>query len=66
VLGGLGVLIGVAYTLRVVGKAFYSGANETDARNELARPHPHERETDSPALEPITIPERMGAALLIG
>jgi len=63
VLAGVGILIGVAYTLRVVGKAFFSDASGSSA---LARPHPNplpqERET---ALEPITIPERIGAALLI-
>jgi NADH-quinone oxidoreductase subunit M len=52
VLSGVGILIGVAYTLRVVGKAFFSDANAAAEA--------------SASLEPITIPERIGAAILIG
>ena len=50
---GLGILIGVAYTLRAMQKAFFG-------------------ETESPPsgghheLEPISVPERLGAAILIG
>jgi NADH-quinone oxidoreductase subunit M len=54
VLAGVGILIGVAYTLRVVGKAFFSDAHETDPSPEHGDP-----------MEAITIPERIGAALLI-
>jgi NADH-quinone oxidoreductase subunit M len=80
VLGGLGVLIGVAYTLRAVGKAFYADLSAA-GKNELDRPHPgplpQEREHRSPAtgnntpsesheaFDPISIPERIGAAMLI-
>jgi NADH-quinone oxidoreductase subunit M len=53
VLAGVGILIGVAYTLRVVGKAFYS--EQERAGSESGAP-----------LEPITIPERIGAAVLMG
>ena len=69
VLAGLGILIGIAYTLRVVGKAFYSETGEIGASKALDHPHPcplpQEREKSPPVLEPITIPERIGAALLI-
>jgi NADH-quinone oxidoreductase subunit M len=54
VLAGVGILIGVAYTLRVVGKAFFSDAGS-------ASPSPEHRGV----LEPITVPERIGAAILI-
>jgi NADH-quinone oxidoreductase subunit M len=50
---GLGILIGVAYTLRAVQKGFYS---DTPSAPEAHGAH---------ALEPITAPERAGAALLI-
>ncbi|MEY2407343.1 MAG: NADH-quinone oxidoreductase subunit [Verrucomicrobiota bacterium] len=57
VLAGLGIIIGVAYTLRAVRKAFYSqaspGASEADGHS-------------SEELLPISIPERIGAVLLIG
>ncbi|HWD91109.1 MAG TPA: NADH-quinone oxidoreductase subunit M [Verrucomicrobiae bacterium] len=52
ILTGIGILIGVAYTLRVLQKAFF-GEAETEAE------HSHE------PLPPISIPERLGAVLLI-
>ena len=54
VLGGLGVLIGVAYTLRAIHKSFFSG--ETGIVDDRAA---------HPDLKPISIPERIGAATLI-
>jgi NADH-quinone oxidoreductase subunit M len=92
VLGGVGVLIGVAYTLRVVGKAFYSDSSAAVQSADLVRPHPggnedvlsprvrpqplerehrsaavgeHSRSESHEASEPISIPERIGAAMLI-
>jgi NADH-quinone oxidoreductase subunit M len=59
VLAGVGILIGVVYTLRVVGKAFYS-----DATNSI-EPFPHSKGNEHHDLAPITTPERLGAALLI-
>jgi NADH-quinone oxidoreductase subunit M len=55
ILSGLGILIGVAYTLRAVQKGFYSDA-PPDASGEH---HDH-------PLEPITVAERFGAVMLIG
>ena len=64
VLAGLGVLLGVAYTLRAIQKAFFSASE--DAADVAAKIHPHPREREEHAqLEPITTPERIGAALLI-
>ena len=59
VLAGVGILIGVAYTLRAIQKAFFSAAD--DGSNKA----PRSTGTGHSALEPITIPERIGAALLI-
>jgi NADH-quinone oxidoreductase subunit M len=80
VLGGLGVLIGVAYTLRAIQKAFYSGADgkvefhlvpapalsRAGSHNPigLAATNVHEPGAGT-VLEDISIPERIGAALLI-
>jgi len=59
VLAGVGILVGVVYTLRVVGKAFFS--ETTDADGGVSRYKGGEHHD----LEPITIPERIGTALLI-
>jgi NADH-quinone oxidoreductase subunit M len=50
ILAGIGIIIGVVYTLRVLQKAFYHDTPPT---------------TDAHPLEPISTPERIGAALLI-
>ncbi len=52
ILAGLGILIGVTYTLRVLQLSFFSDAEP----NSEAAAH---------ALPPITVPERFGAAILI-
>jgi NADH-quinone oxidoreductase subunit M len=54
VLAGIGVVIGVAYTLRVVQKAFYPD------KTEISR-----AEVKAMDLEPITIQEKVGAIILI-
>jgi NADH-quinone oxidoreductase subunit M len=51
ILAGIGIVIGVVYTMRVLQKAFYHDTPPA--------PQAHD-------LEPITAPERIGAALLIG
>jgi NADH-quinone oxidoreductase subunit M len=50
---GFGIVIGVAYTWRAMQKAFFGGA-------EIESGKPHH------PLPPISIPERVGAAILIG
>lgn len=50
VLAGVGIIIGVAYLLRAQQKAFFGDMPEKPAE---------------PALDPITIPERLGALLLL-
>jgi NADH-quinone oxidoreductase subunit M len=59
VLAGLGVLIGMAYSLRALQQAFF---------RDQAPPVPTpEADGNAPAaLEPISVPERIGAVLLIG
>jgi len=52
VLTGVGIVIGVAYTLRVMQKAFYGEPDENEA-------HAHE------PMPPISPPEKLGAFLLI-
>jgi len=59
VLAGLGILIGVAYTLRALQKAFF-GEQEDVERSAPTQTMGH------PALMPITVPERAGALLLMG
>jgi NADH-quinone oxidoreductase subunit M len=54
ILSGVGIIVGVAYTLRAVQKGFYS-----DAPAKASDPHEH-------PLEPISIPEKVGAVMLIG
>jgi NADH-quinone oxidoreductase subunit M len=54
ILSGVGIIVGVAYTLRAIQKGFYSDIPPTaqDGHEE----HP---------MEPISVPERAGAVLLI-
>jgi NADH-quinone oxidoreductase subunit M len=52
VLSGLGIVIGVAYTLRAIQKSFYSGIPAASA-------------STTAVLERISVPERLGAVLLI-
>jgi NADH-quinone oxidoreductase subunit M len=53
VLTGVGIVIGIAYTWRAMQKSFFGGADDSDT-------------AASAALPPITIPERIGAFILIG
>ncbi|NOS71735.1 MAG: NADH-quinone oxidoreductase subunit M [Verrucomicrobia bacterium] len=62
VLTGVGIVIGVAYTLRAMQKAFFG-----EERRPLARLDENEDEHAVPeAGAPISIPERLGAVMLIG
>jgi NADH-quinone oxidoreductase subunit M len=63
----VGIVIGVAYTLRAMQKAFFGDAPLTPTLS----PSDGERETASQddhhhAMDPISIPERIGAVMLIG
>ncbi len=51
ILTGVGILIGVAYTLRAIQQSFYSGA--AGAANDMV------------ALPPISLPERLGSIILM-
>jgi NADH-quinone oxidoreductase subunit M len=59
VFAGAGILIGVAYTLRAVRKGFYSDATpgETGSTPPVHDPIP---------LPAISVPERVGAVMLLG
>jgi len=66
VITGVGILIGVAYTLRAVQRGFFG-----EPLTPTLSPSDGERETASPdghhhAMDVISVPERIGAALLIG
>jgi len=76
VLTGAGILVGVAYTLRAVQKAFYaenaeavpaaSGEVSLAPASSLHSTKVEDYASANPGeFQPITIPERMGAALLI-
>jgi NADH-quinone oxidoreductase subunit M len=58
IITGVGILVGVAYTLRAVQKAFFGESHEAAK----ADGHDHGEHP----LEPISIPERLGAVILIG
>lgn len=66
VITGVGILVGVAYTLRAIQKAFFGEA--TKPLTPAHSPSDGEREDDGGAepVPPISVPERFGAVLLIG
>jgi len=53
IIGGVGIVIGVAYTWRAMQKAFFGAAQSGSG-------------SSHPLLPPISIPERIGAVILIG
>jgi len=59
VIAGCGILIGVAYTLRAIQKAFFG---EDTIVEEIGTKHSDSHAT----LDPISVPERIGAVLLLG
>jgi NADH-quinone oxidoreductase subunit M len=59
VLAGLGILIGVAYTLRALQLAFFTD-RESVVAEKTASAHAHSE------IDPISVPERIGAVILIG
>jgi NADH-quinone oxidoreductase subunit M len=66
VITGVGILVGVAYTLRAVQKAFFG---EAEHRSPIRRAEDEQRHAGPEAVTPmeaISIPERIGAVLLIG
>jgi NADH-quinone oxidoreductase subunit M len=69
VITGVGIVIGVAYTLRAMQKAFFGDAEQP--LSPTLSPSDGERETASQdvhrhAMDAISIPERIGAVMLIG
>jgi NADH-quinone oxidoreductase subunit M len=59
VIAGFGILVGVAYTLRALQLAFFAD-HESVAADKVGAAHAHSE------LAPISTPERVGAAVLIG
>jgi len=63
---GVGILIGVAYTLRAIQKAFFGDEERRPpARHDGDDAEHAESDTGAP-MEAISIPERVGAMMLIG
>ena len=62
VLAGVGIVIGVAYLLRAMQRAFFADAGEAAAVPAGEASHAD----DAHALEPVSGPERLGAMLLLG
>jgi NADH-quinone oxidoreductase subunit M len=67
IISGAGAVIGVAYTLRVVQKAFFGegGNGQQRAESEFGVPGEHAGPEAGAPMEPISVPERIGAVLLI-
>ena len=61
VIAGIGILIGVAYTLRALQKAFFS-----DHPGQAVAIEHGTRSTEHEHVDSITAPERLGSVLLIG
>lgn len=59
VITGVGIVIGVAYTLRAMQKAFFGEERGAPA------PHDDEEHAEQELPAPISIPERLGAVMLI-
>jgi NADH-quinone oxidoreductase subunit M len=58
VVTGFGILVGVVYTLRALQRAFFAEGNTNDPTGEPKGQHHAD-------LEPISVPERIGAVILI-
>jgi NADH-quinone oxidoreductase subunit M len=70
VVAGVGIVIGVAFTLRTVVKAFFgetdtTAERRTPVRHEGLPVHAHADSEIGAPLEPISVPERLGAVMLI-
>jgi NADH-quinone oxidoreductase subunit M len=61
IITGGGILIGVAYTLRAMQKAFFGDSAETSVDSSEGHDAAH-----GGKLDPISVPERLGAVLLVG
>jgi NADH-quinone oxidoreductase subunit M len=59
IVSGIGILVGVAYTLRAIQKAFFGESDGSTSE-------PHHDPNAGHAVEPISVPERIGALILIG
>ena len=63
VMAGVGILVGVAYTLRALQKAFFGERQRRAPARRIGAARDMRR---MPTLEPISVPERLGAVMLIG
>lgn len=70
IVAGIGILVGVAYTWRAMQKAFFGGV-AADVSSRQINPPPRSAESANsrsrlPDFDAISVPERIGAAILIG
>lgn len=61
VVAGLGIVVGVAYTLRALQKAFFADGAQAERESLPMAAH-----SETHAIEPISTPERIGAVVLVG
>ncbi|MBE0543787.1 MAG: NADH-quinone oxidoreductase subunit M [Verrucomicrobia bacterium] len=67
VITGVGIVIGVAYTLRAAMKAFFGEAEERRSPTRLDnQEQEHAGSETGASMDAISVPERIGAVLLIG
>jgi NADH-quinone oxidoreductase subunit M len=64
VIAGIGILVGVAYTIRTIQRSFFSGEGVVAQPAAGVLPHPATHAVVG--MEPISVQERLGAALLMG
>jgi NADH-quinone oxidoreductase subunit M len=65
-LGGVGVLVAAAFTLRVIQVSFFGATDTGSGRGDEADGHAPDQPPHVGCYDPITWPERVGAILLIG
>lgn len=66
VITGVGILIGVAYTLRAIQKAFFGEEERRSPTRRVEDEQGHAGPEAGAPMPPISIPERIGAVMLIG
>jgi NADH-quinone oxidoreductase subunit M len=66
ILAGVGIVVGVAYILRAMQKAFFSESEERRApARQGSSGDQHAGQVPGAPMEPISVPERIGAMMLI-
>jgi NADH-quinone oxidoreductase subunit M len=66
VITGFGILVGVAYTLRAIQKAFFGEEERRSPTRRVEDEQGHAGPEAGAPMPPISVPERIGAVMLIG